>query len=76
LNSAFRPKPVPRFVRGFLNKSWSDRLNGMTISNTAEGDESYTILEGVLEDEEALSGVLNTIHNLDPPLLSVDCLSG
>ena len=38
-------------LRGFLDKDWSDRLNGLTISTTSEEDESFTILEGPLEDE-------------------------
>ena len=62
-------------LRGFLDKDWSDRLNGLTISTTAEEDESFTILEGPLEDEEALSGVLSTLHDLGYSLLSVDRLS-
>jgi hypothetical protein len=62
-------------LRGFLDKDWSDRLNGLTISTTAEQDESFTILEGPLEDEEALSGVLSTLHDLGYSLLSVDRLS-
>ena len=62
-------------LRGFLDKDWSDRLNGLTISNTSKEDEPFTILEGPLEDEEALSGVLSTIHDLGYSLLSVDRLS-
>lgn len=62
-------------LRGFLDKDWSDRLNGLTISTTPEEDESFTILEGPLEDEEALSGVLSTLHDLGYSLLSVDRLS-
>ena len=63
-------------LRGFLDKDWSDRLNGLTISTTSEEDEPFTILEGPLDDEEALSGVLNTLHDLGYSLLSVDRLSG
>ena len=63
-------------LRGFLDKEWSDRLNGLTISTTSEEDESFTILEGPLEDEEALSGVLSALHDLGYSLLSVDRLSG
>ena len=59
-------------LRGFLEKDWSDRLNGLTISTTSEEDEPFTILE----DEEALSGVLSTLHDLGYSLLSVDRLSG
>ena len=62
-------------LRGFLDKDWSDRLNGLTISTTSEEDEPFTILEGRLEDDEALSGVLSTLHDLGYSLLSVDRLS-
>jgi hypothetical protein len=62
-------------LRGFLDKDWSERLEGLTISTTSEDDESFTILEGPLEDEEALSGVLSTLHDLGYSLLSVDRLS-
>ena len=63
-------------LRGFLDKDWSERLEDLTISTTSEDDESFTILEGPLEDEEALSGVLSTLHDLGYSLLSVDRLSG
>ena len=62
-------------IKGYLDKDWSDRLEGLTISTTSEGDEPLTILQGRLEDEEALSGVLTTIHDLGYSLLSVDNLS-
>jgi hypothetical protein len=76
--SAKTKKPVSYriLLRGFLDKDWSDRLSGLTISTTSEEDEPITILQGPLEDEEALSGVLSTLHDLGYSLLSVDRLSG
>jgi hypothetical protein len=62
-------------LQGYLDKDWSDRLEGLTISTTAEGDEPLTILQGRLDDEEALSGVLTTLHDLGYSLVSVDCLT-
>jgi hypothetical protein len=64
-------------IQGYLDKSWSDRLEGLTINSTDVGNEpGITILEGRLDDEEALSGVLSALHDLGYSLLSVDCLSG
>ena len=62
-------------VNGGLDQSWSDRLAGMTITttggrNTAES----TVLEGQLLDQAALTGILNTLYDLQLPLVSVECL--
>jgi hypothetical protein len=50
-------------VHGKINPAWSDRLEGMTISLAAgERGEMTTILEGELNDQAALAGVLNTLY--------------
>jgi len=62
-------------VGGSLDPSWSDRLGGLHIAHhpgttgTAE-----TLLEGRLEDEAALAGVLNTLFELMVPILSAERL--
>ena len=62
-------------VRGRLEVKWSDRMGGMRISNTFGADGSpETKLEGWLEDQAALEGILNTLYELHFPLLSVDFL--
>jgi hypothetical protein len=63
-------------VQGRLKASWSDRLEGMTIS-VAAPDEGpvVTTLEGKLPDQAALAGVLNTLYELHLPVLEVKCLS-
>jgi hypothetical protein len=63
-------------VQGRLKASWSDRLEGMTISLTApEVGLPETTLEGELPDQAALAGVLNTLYELHLPVLEVKCLS-
>jgi len=62
-------------VKGVLDASWSDRLGGMTITVIAEsGEPDISLLEGVLADQTALSGVLNAIVDLHMPVISVECL--
>lgn len=63
-------------VEGFLDESWSDRLNGMRIfrdENTR--NKIVTILYGFLPDQPALSGVLTSLYDLGLTILSVECLS-
>lgn len=63
-------------VQGQLDQSWSDRLAGMAITASSQGDEPpVTVLEGWLPDQAALAGVLNTLYELHLPLLSVEILS-
>lgn len=64
-------------VSGFLDKSLSDRLGGMEIvccGAEDSDDPPITILTGLLSDQAALIGVLNTLYNWRYPLLSVECL--
>jgi hypothetical protein len=63
-------------VRGVLDTSWSDNLNGMSIVTDYEGDNPpISILTGRLADQAALTGVLNSLHDLGFALLSVEILS-
>jgi hypothetical protein len=60
-------------VSGKLDASWSDRLAGMTITvDSQQGQKPVTTLEGLLTDQAALSGVLNTLYDLHLPVLSVE----
>ena len=62
-------------VLGYLDKSRSDFLGGMTITTASQGDEGVmTTLVGRLRDQAELSGVLNTLYELHLPILSVECL--
>ena len=64
-------------IRGTLDTGWSDRLGGMTISaaTLADGAPATTMI-GELADQSALFGVLNTLHDLGLPLVSVERVAG
>jgi hypothetical protein len=63
-------------IQGFLNADWSDRLGGLRIVTveSAEG-QAMTILTGMIVDQAALLGVLNTLYDMRYPLLSVKRLA-
>ena len=62
-------------VRGELNPNMSERLEDMQIENTFRNDgRAEAVLEGRLNDQSALSGVLNTLYELHLPVVSADCL--
>ncbi len=60
-------------IRGTLDAGWSDRLGGMTITaaQLADGAPATTLI-GELADQSALVGVLNTLHDLGLPLMSME----
>jgi hypothetical protein len=62
-------------IQGILDKNWSDYYRGMTIEH--EGDpkrSAMSILTGKLVDQSALIGVLNSLHDIGYPILSVEYL--
>jgi len=62
-------------VRGELDPNMSDRFEGLHIENTYRKDgRAETVLEGRLDDQSALSGVLNALYDLHLPVVSADCL--
>ena len=62
-------------VQGKISPPWSDRLEGMRISQDVQGDGSLiTTLEGELSDQAALVGVLNSLYELHLTVLFVDRL--
>lgn len=62
-------------VQGRVASSWSDRLQGMEISQTTS-DTGYIVstLTRELPDQAALAGVLNALFEMHLSVLSVDCL--
>jgi hypothetical protein len=62
-------------VQGNLDLKWSDSLGGLQITvKQKAGAAPESLLVGKLEDQAALSGVLNTLYDLNFPVLSVECL--
>ena len=62
-------------VQGPVASNWSDRLQGMDISQaSSDAGPIISTLTGELPDQTALAGVLNTIHEMHLSVLSVECL--
>jgi hypothetical protein len=56
-------------VKGQLDESWSDWLEGMEVKLVDNGE---MILSGHIGDQAALMGVLNKLYGLNLALLSVN----
>jgi hypothetical protein len=55
-------------VRGHLDESWSDWLEGMGVQLM---DDGQMVLSGYLRDQSELMGILCRLHNLNLSLISV-----
>lgn len=70
------PAPYRIRVQGHLDDSWSDRLGGMVLTRAfTANNQPMTILIGQLNDQAALSGVMNALYNEHLPVLSVELLN-
>ncbi len=54
-------------IKGTLKQDWSEWLEGLIVSNQANGE---TMLNGQISDQAALLGLLNRMHGLNLQLLS------
>ena len=61
-------------VRGRLDESWSDRMAGLRISSEPAPEGPLTTLEGEVKDQAQLTGVLDTLTDLNLTLISVQSL--
>ena len=71
-----RPFNAPAFyeicVQGSIPATWEDRLEGMTVQKmTSVSGATLTVLLGMLADQSTLSCVLNTLFEMQLPVLSV-----
>ena len=68
----YRPASYQIKVPGVLGESWSDWVEGMTITVEGEGDgPPVTVLTGTM-DQAALHGLLRRLYSLGLPLISVN----
>jgi len=56
-------------VKGRIDERWSEWLEGLTLTHTAEGE---TVLAGSVLDQSALYGLIARLRDLGLPLLSVN----
>lgn len=62
-------------VQGQLDESWSDWLEGMTVTVECQNDDPpITLLSGTLADQSALLGVLLRLHDLNLTVISVSAI--
>jgi len=62
-------------VQGELNQSWSPRLGDMQIKVIKKpGLKTVSMLVGIVTDQSALSGILNSLYDLHLIVLSVKVL--
>lgn len=57
-------------IHGVLHDRWKHWFYGMTVANVENGE---AIIEGFIQDQSELVGVINQIHNLNLRLISVNC---
>jgi hypothetical protein len=68
LSASSRDDNFELHVKGQLDESWSDWLEGLEVKLLDNGD---MILFGHIADQAALMGVLNKLYRLNLTLLSV-----
>ncbi len=62
-------------VHGHLMNNWTERLGGMQINLTKTKDKSLiSIIIGQINDQAALSGILNTLYESHLTIISVNML--
>jgi hypothetical protein len=73
--SLFEPAMYRICILGSLDEKWSDYCGGMTIEHGSNvKGYATTILVGRLADQSALIGVLNGLHDMGCPIISVECV--
>ena len=73
--SMFEPATYRISILGTLDKQLSDYYGGMTIEHTFVLQQyPVTILTGLLTDQSALIGVINTLYDFGYPILTVECV--
>ncbi len=55
-------------LKGQLNPRWSARFDGMTLTVR---DDGTTVIQGPVQDQAALHGLLRTLRDLGLPLISL-----
>ena len=62
-------------VQGELKEEWSERLQGMQINvDRSQVKKTVSVLVGQINDQSALSGVLNALYEFNMTILSVHML--
>ncbi len=57
-------------IHNALHDRWKTWFDGMTVTRLDCGD---TIIEGLIQDQSELVGIINQLHSLNLTLVSVNC---
>ena len=68
-----RPTTYKIVVQGRLDMSWSDWVEGLSITFTCVANTPATTLKCTV-DQAALQGLLRRLYAVGVPLISVDCI--
>jgi hypothetical protein len=63
-----RPETYQIRVQGCLDSDWSAWLDNLTVTSVGDGT---TMISGPVADQAALHGLLDKLHGLNMPLLSL-----
>ncbi len=63
------PQEYSILIEGHLPDRWNDWFEGMTVTNL---DNDEVLLQGTIQDQSVLVGVINQLHNLNLVLVSID----
>jgi hypothetical protein len=71
-----KPAVYKIVVQGEIDDCWADRLFDMQINvERQKGKQSISSIVGEITDQSALSGILNTLYELQMTVISVKMLT-
>lgn len=56
-------------IQGHLHQRWMSWFDGMTVTNLESNE---VLIEGLVQDQSALVGIINQIHALNLALISIN----
>jgi arylsulfatase len=66
-----KPAPYRIQIQGTVNPQWADYFDGLEISVNRQAPH-ITTLSGLVQDQAALMGILDSLYNLGYPILTVE----
>lgn len=75
LNANFKKAAIYKItVQGAIDAKWSERLWGLQV-NIEDENRQISTLVGQINDQAALSGILNALYEMHTIVISVNMLS-
>ena len=70
-----KPAVYKIIVQGEIEKDWSGKLQGLQITiERSQGKRPASILVGQIKDQAALSGIMQTLYEMQMTIISVQRL--